>query len=229
LVVLTAPFIYVLIVPLVLLDLFVSLYQAVCFPVYGISKVPRGDHIVIDRQHLAYLNGLQKLNCIYCGYANGLIGWVREVASRTETFWCPIKHSRPVKGPHRRYHRFVEFGDHRAFREDVLSVDCSRSGHLKEHRHRNHQTAQADRMTRLRKALLFGAMATLALLLAACAFYKPLRVVTPETFGLTCVTDTLCVEEMSTVPEATQLRDGALRFVTENVGQIYHPPARSLL
>lgn len=122
LVVLTAPFIYVLIVPLVLLDLSVSLYQAVCFPVYGLPKVPRRDHIVIDRQHLAYLNGLQKLNCIYCGYANGLIGWVREVASRTETYWCPIKHSRPVNGPHRRYHRFVEFGDERAFRDDVPAL-----------------------------------------------------------------------------------------------------------
>lgn len=116
LVVLTAPFIYVLIVPLVLLDLFVSLYQAVCFPVYGIPKVPRRDHVVIDRQNLAYLNALQKLNCVYCGYANGLIGWVREVASRTEAFWCPIKHARRVAEPHLRYPGFADFGDERDFR-----------------------------------------------------------------------------------------------------------------
>jgi len=122
LVVLTAPFIYILIVPLVLLDLFVSLYQAICFPVYGIAKVPRREHIVIDRQHLAYLNGLQKLNCIYCGYANGLIGWVREIAARTETFWCPIKHSRPVIGSHGHYHRFVDFGDETGFQQDLSAL-----------------------------------------------------------------------------------------------------------
>jgi len=118
-VVLTAPFIYALIVPLVLLDLFVILYQTACFPVYGIPKVPRRDYIVIDRQHLAYLNGLQKLNCIYCGYANGLIGWVREVASRTEAYWCPIKHSRRVAAPHLRYPDFIDFGDEKQFQERV--------------------------------------------------------------------------------------------------------------
>lgn len=79
-------------------------------------------------------------------------------------------------------------------------------------------------MTRLRKTILFCTMSILALLLAACAFYKPLRVITPETFGLTCVTDTLCVEDVSTVAEATELWDDALRFVAENVGPIDHPP-----
>ncbi|ARE38853.1 hypothetical protein RGUI_0712 [Rhodovulum sp. P5] len=113
--ILTAPFIYVLIVPLVLLDLTVMLYQAVCFPVYGIEKVRRADHIVIDRHQLAYLNGLQKLNCIYCGYANGLIAFVREIAARTEQFWCPIKHARRVAEPHASYGRFVDFGDAEGF------------------------------------------------------------------------------------------------------------------
>ncbi len=120
-VVLTAPLIYVLIVPLAMLDLFVNLYQAVCFPVYGIPKVRRRDHIVIDRQRLAYLNGLQKLNCIYCGYANGLIGWVREVAARTEAHWCPIKHSRHVAEPHLLYPGFVDFGDEKAFQNRLTA------------------------------------------------------------------------------------------------------------
>ena len=119
LVVLTAPVIYSLIVPLALLDLCVTLYQAVCFPVYGVPKVRRRDHILIDRQHLAYLNGLQKLNCVYCGYANGLISFVREVAARTEAYWCPIKHARRVAEPHSRYVHFVDFGDERAFQQRV--------------------------------------------------------------------------------------------------------------
>ena len=51
-------------------------------------------------------------------------------------------------------------------------------------------------------------MLVLALLLAAYAFYKPLHSLTPETFGLTCVTDTLCVEDVSTADEAATLREG---------------------
>ena len=49
LVVITAPVIYSLIIPLVLLDLFVTVYQAVCFPVYRIPKVRRRDYLVFDR------------------------------------------------------------------------------------------------------------------------------------------------------------------------------------
>ena len=119
LVVLTAPVIYSVIFPLALLDLVVTLYQTICFPVYGIPKVRRGDHIVIDRQNLAYLNGLQKLNCVYCGYANGLLGFVREVAARTEAYWCPIKHAKRVAEPHSRYVGFVDFGDEVAFQQRV--------------------------------------------------------------------------------------------------------------
>ena len=128
LVVLTAPVIYALILPLVLLDLFVTIYQAVCFPVYGIEKVRRADHIAIDRHHLAYLNGLQKLNCVYCGYANGLIGFVREVAARTEAHWCPIKHARRIETPHGEYGGFAEFGDGEAFRRELTQKVSQRRG-----------------------------------------------------------------------------------------------------
>lgn len=117
LVVLTAPVIYGLIVPLVLLDIAVNLYQLICFPVYGIPRVPRRDFIAIDRHHLAYLNALQKLNCVYCGYANGLIAYVREVASRTEAYWCPIKHARRLRGTHERYADFMDYGDEDRFIE----------------------------------------------------------------------------------------------------------------
>ena len=93
LVILTAPIIYAVIVPLVMLDLFVTIYQIVCFPVYRIPKVRRRDYLVFDRHHLAYLNALEKVNCAYCSYANGLIAYVREIAGRTEQYWCPIKHA----------------------------------------------------------------------------------------------------------------------------------------
>lgn len=118
LVVITAPVIYSLIIPFVILDLFVTLYQAICFPVYGIPKVRRRDYIAIDRQHLAYLNGLQKLNCVYCGYGNGLIAFVREVAGRTESYWCPIKHSRRLASTHEHYGSFADYGAAETLRED---------------------------------------------------------------------------------------------------------------
>lgn len=126
--ILTAPVIYALIVPLVLLDLFVALYQAVCFPVYGVERVRRADHVVVDRHQLAYLNGLQKLNCAYCGYANGVISLAREVAARTEQYWCPIKHAARVAEPHARYGGFADFGDAEAYRarQPALRADLRR-------------------------------------------------------------------------------------------------------
>jgi hypothetical protein len=111
LVIITAPVIYAGIVPFLLLDLFVSVYQAVCFPVYGIAKIKRADYLVFDRHHLAYLNMLEKLNCAYCSYANGLIAYTREIAARTEQYWCPIKHARRVIGTHARYALFDDYGD----------------------------------------------------------------------------------------------------------------------
>jgi hypothetical protein len=97
--ILTAPVIYSLIVPLLLLDLFAALYQAVCFPVYGIPRVRRGDYLAFDRGQLGYLNAIERINCEYCAYANGLIAYVREIASRTEEYWCPIKHARRMLEP----------------------------------------------------------------------------------------------------------------------------------
>lgn len=125
LVVLTAPVIYSLIVPLVLLDIFVSAYQAICFPAYGLDKVKRGDYLIFDRGHLAYLNALEKLNCAYCSYANGLIAYVREIAGRTEAYWCPIKHARKAAGAHEKYISFVAFGDAEAYRKRIAELEAA--------------------------------------------------------------------------------------------------------
>jgi len=121
--ILTAPVIYSLIVPLVLLDICVSIYHAVCFPAYGIEKVKRSDYLVFDRGHLAYLNALEKLNCAYCSYANGLIAYVREIAGRTEAYWCPIKHAKKAAGAHEKYLGFVAYGDAEAYRKRIEELD----------------------------------------------------------------------------------------------------------
>ena len=107
----TGPLIYGMVVPLLLLDLCVSLYQWACFPIYGISKVRRGDYLVFDRRHLAYLNVIEKLHCTYCEYGNGLMGYMAEILARTEQYFCPIKHARKIIGTHARYNRFLAYGD----------------------------------------------------------------------------------------------------------------------
>jgi hypothetical protein len=119
LIMLCAPVIYSLIVPIALVDLWVMAFQAICFPIYGIPRVRRRDYLVFDRHHLAYLNLLEKFNCAYCSYANGAIAFVREVSSRTEIYWCPIKHARRVLGPHPHYRGFADFGDAEGFRAKV--------------------------------------------------------------------------------------------------------------
>ena len=116
-VILTAPVIYSVLPALVILDLFVSVYQAICFPVYRIPKVRRQDFIAMDRHHLQYLNGIEKINCAYCSYANGLLAYAVEIASRTEQYWCPIKHARRVDGAHQRYPLFFDYGDGHAYKE----------------------------------------------------------------------------------------------------------------
>ncbi len=109
--VLSAPFVYIMIIPFLALDVFVTIYQAVCFPLYGIPKVSRSDYIIVDRHLLGYLNIIEKMNCLFCGYADGLLAYTRQILSRTETYWCPIKHARKVLDPHRRYAKFADFGD----------------------------------------------------------------------------------------------------------------------
>ncbi len=118
---LTAPVIYSLLVPFALLDACVMLYQAICFRAWDLRRVRRGDYFVIDRHRLPYLNGLEKLNCLFCSYANGVLAFVHEVASRTEQYWCPIRHRRRVRGVHHRYSAFAPYGDAHAYLDRLPS------------------------------------------------------------------------------------------------------------
>jgi hypothetical protein len=90
---LTMPIIGSLIVPVGLLDLWVTLYQAICFRVYGIALVPR---------------------------SNGVFAYVREVAARTEQYWCPIRHAKQVLAPHTHYRQFVDYGDAEGYHRRLM-------------------------------------------------------------------------------------------------------------
>ena len=120
--ILTAPVIWFCLIPAIFLDLTSAVYQAICFPVYKIPKVKRNDYIVMDRHALNYLNTIEKLNCIYCGYFNGLIAYVQEIAARTEQYWCPIRHARKIANIHSRYEKFFEYGDGNEYRNKIEEI-----------------------------------------------------------------------------------------------------------
>jgi len=120
--ILTVPIIWSCLLPALLLDAVVSLYQAACFPVYGIPRVQRSKYVIIDRHALNYLNLIEKINCVYCGYFNGVIAYTTEIAARTEQYWCPIKHARRMAAMHSRYGRFLEYGDAEGYRRHLEEV-----------------------------------------------------------------------------------------------------------
>ncbi len=107
----TGPIIYGMLLPMMLLDLLVSLYQWTCFPIYGITRVRRSDYFVFDRHQLGYLNIIEKFHCTYCEYGNGLMAYMAEILARTEEYFCPIKHAHKLLGTHARYKRFLAYGD----------------------------------------------------------------------------------------------------------------------
>ncbi len=119
LVLLTAPIIYAGWLPFLLIDLFVTIFQFVCFPIYRIPRVRRADYFVFDRADLPYLNLIERFNCFYCSYGNGVAAYVREVAARTEQYWCPIKHARRLRAAHDRYPQFFDYGDGEAFKQGL--------------------------------------------------------------------------------------------------------------
>lgn len=120
--ILSAPLIWSCIIPVILLDVTVSIYHWVCFPLYGIPKIKRQDYIVFDRQYLNYLNMVEKINCAYCSYVNGLFAYLQEIAARTEQFWCPIKHARRIKSLHSRYQKFISYGSAEKYRAEIEAV-----------------------------------------------------------------------------------------------------------
>ena len=108
---LSMPFIYLMVVPVIILDIFITIYHLVVFSLYHIPKVKRSDFIVYDRKFLDYLNVIQKIHCLYCSYANGLFAYAVEVAGRTERYWCPIKAAHKPKFNHGWYSEFADYGN----------------------------------------------------------------------------------------------------------------------
>ncbi|PID87481.1 hypothetical protein CSB07_00730 [Candidatus Gracilibacteria bacterium] len=112
-----ALFIYPMVVPAIFIDICLVVYMNVVFRLYNIELVKRKDFFSYDRKHLDYLNILEKFNCLYCSYFNGLMSYGGEIAGKTERYWCPIKHSRRMKASHSSQQYFADYGDVKGFRE----------------------------------------------------------------------------------------------------------------
>jgi len=73
----------------------------------------------------------------------------------------------------------------------------------------------------LKRLLLIG---LLCVPVAAWAFFKPVRIIAPELAGVSCINDTLCLDDVSRSQEAAKLYEEALHFVDSSVGSIEHKP-----
>ena len=117
---LSIPFIYMVFIPVVILDIVLFIFQQTCFRLYGIPLIKRSDYIVYDRAYLDYLNIIQKMNCLYCAYVNGIFSYAVEIWWRTEKYWCPIKHAKKTKWPNHNWQEyFADYWDPEGFKECV--------------------------------------------------------------------------------------------------------------
>lgn len=119
---LTAPIIYAGIIPAFILEFFLFIYQMINFRVYKITPVLRKDYFAFDRSGLEFLNIIEKINCLYCSYFSGLLGYTTEIVARTEQFWCPIRHARKLRFHHAHYFKFIPFGDGERYRKELQKL-----------------------------------------------------------------------------------------------------------
>ena len=71
---LTAPVIWAPFPFFLMLDLMMEIYHQVGFRLCKLERVDRSKYIQVwDREKLQYLNWLEKLGCMYCGYINGVV------------------------------------------------------------------------------------------------------------------------------------------------------------
>ena len=115
---LAVPFLWMLLIPFMTLDLLVEIYHRVCFPLYGLPYVKRSEYIrIMDRTKLSYLTIPEKFGCAYCGYINGWLHYTSIIAAKTEHYWCGIAH---LEGrgycPAVHEDDFVKFGDEKELR-----------------------------------------------------------------------------------------------------------------
>lgn len=120
--IISIPFIWGVLVPAVIMHVCIFVYQAVAFRLYGLERVRLRDFISFDREKLSYLRTIDKLNCAYCSYVNGLFAYVCEIGRRTEYYWCGVKHMNQPTNPAFAYQeKFAAYGDEAAYRQHLIT------------------------------------------------------------------------------------------------------------
>ena len=119
---LSSPLIYAMIIPAVLFDIILFLYQQVIFRIYKFDFIKRSDYMLFDHQYLGYLNPIEKLNCLYCSYFNGLMLYASAIAGRSELYFCPIKHAKKVVSQHKYYDAFLPYGDEEDYQKKLKEL-----------------------------------------------------------------------------------------------------------
>ena len=119
---LISPLIYAMIIPAVLFDIILFVFQQVIFRIYKFELIKRSDYMIFDHQYLGYLNPIEKLNCLYCSYFNGLMLYASAIAGRTELYFCPIKHAKKVVAQHKYYDAFLPYGDEEDYQKKLTEL-----------------------------------------------------------------------------------------------------------
>ena len=119
---LSAPIIYGMVIPSVLFDMTIFIYQNVVFRIFKFEFIKRSDYIVFDHQYLGYLNPVEKLNCLYCSYVNGLMQYASAIAGRTELYFCPIKHAKKVATEHNYYDAVLTYCDGEDYQKNLKAL-----------------------------------------------------------------------------------------------------------
>lgn len=105
------PFIWGVLPAVLVMHLAVFIYQAAAFRLYGIERVRLRSYVSFDREKLAYLSAIDKLNCAYCSYVNGFFAYASEIGHRTEYYWCGVKHRNQPDNPAFAYQeKFAAYG-----------------------------------------------------------------------------------------------------------------------
>lgn len=124
------PIIWLMVFPVMMLDIFLELYHRVCFPIFGIQCVRRSEYIrVLDRGKLPYLSFAEKLGCMYCGYVNGWFHYASVIAGRTENHFCAIMHLEErgyIPSEHEK--SFAKYGDEAALRKRYATHNLKYGG-----------------------------------------------------------------------------------------------------
>ncbi len=127
------PLIWLMIIPVIILDISVEIYHHIAFPIYGIKRVKRSQYIrIMDREKLPYLSWSEKIACAYCGYVNGWFHYASTIAGKTENYFCAIAHLEKrgyIPSEHEK--SFAKYGDEAALKKRYSVRDLKHGSETK--------------------------------------------------------------------------------------------------